>query len=80
MQLLEEIRDALRDAEKEKKKTATLHTLVLLHAAELESIEPLEFCRRVHIQETYQTEFRKMIAVSHRLAEFGYDVQKKAKA
>jgi hypothetical protein len=73
--LLDSIRIALDDAQKEKEKAATLHSLVLIHAAELASLEPLEFCRQLGIHKSYQTEFRKMLSATRVLEELGYAVQ-----
>ncbi|WP_411728185.1 hypothetical protein [Methyloglobulus sp.] len=64
MQLLDNIRTALYRAEKEKKKAAILHSLVLIHAIELKNLEPLEFCILLGIHESYKREFLKMLAVS----------------
>jgi len=77
MPIIDEIRDALIIAAEEKTKTATLHSLVLIHSRELEKMEPLEFCRLAGITEAYQIEFRKMISASRKLRELGYSIQKK---
>jgi hypothetical protein len=80
MQLLDDIRKSVIAAEHDKKKAAMIHSLVLIHAAQLEGVEPLEFCRRVGLQDSYQREFQKMLAASRVLTELGYSVQKDAKA
>ena len=70
------IRDAIKSAEKDRKKMATFHSLVLLHAEELQSVSPREFCQQIGVSEAYHIEFRKMISLSHRLTELGFDIQK----
>jgi hypothetical protein len=75
-QLLDEIRAAVHIAAKENKKAAMIHSLVLIHAAELEAVEPVEFCRHIGIPESYRTEFQKMLAAPRVLAGLGYAVQR----
>ena len=76
MELIETARIALQKAEREKKKAATFHCLVLLHAEELVEYGGKDFCRDVGAKETYKTEFAKMIAVARRLREMGYAITK----
>ena len=76
MELIETARLALQKAEKEKKKDATFHCLVLIHADELQDYGGKDFCREVGAKATYKTEFSKMIAAARRLKEMGYVIAK----
>lgn len=77
MELIETIRQALKHAAEDRKKVATFHSLVLLHASQLEHLDPHEFCRNVGVVDAFHIEFRKMIAAAHRLSELGYSIQKR---
>jgi hypothetical protein len=77
MPTIDSIRDALILAAESRAKTATLHSLVLIHARELEKVDPLEFCKAVGVPKSYTIEFRKMISASRKLRELGYTIQKK---
>lgn len=70
------IHDAIESAEKDRKKMATFHSIVLLHAEELESVSPQGFCCEIGFAKAYHIEFRKMISLAHRLTELGFDLQK----
>ncbi len=76
MPLLDELRAVIDSSAVEKKKTSTFHSLVLVHAADLEGIGADEVCRRLGMQKTWETEFSKMISIYKRLAELGYSIQK----
>jgi len=76
MPILNKIRRALGEARADKKKTATFHSMILIHAAELDGMGSEECCRQLGLQKSYKTEFGKMISASRRLAELGYSVKK----
>ena len=77
MDIIKTIKQDLKRAAEEKHKVAALHSLVLLHADSLSDLDPAEFCRLVEIPDTYQREFRKMLAVARYLDELGYSIQKR---
>ena len=74
MEIIETIRLALREAERENRKMATFHSLVLIHADVLRNMDPHEFCQSVDVPDSYCTEFRKMISAKHTLAGLGYTI------
>jgi hypothetical protein len=74
MDLIEEIRQKLQDAEARKKLTATFHALILAHANELEQIDPKIFCEKVGVGDVWKVEFKKMIAAAKMLREHGFDI------
>lgn len=69
-------RNALERARAERTLTATFHSLVLIHADELEDQEPLSFCLKVGLTEAYQIEFKKMISAARMLRTLGYRISK----
>ncbi len=73
-ELILEIKTELVKAAKERKKTETFHSLVILHADELAEVDPNEFCRRTDLSPPYATEFRKMVAARRRLREMGFNI------
>ena len=77
MSIIETIKLDLKKAAEERHKIAAFHSLVLLHADSLADYDPAEFCRVVEVPATYQTEFRKMLAVARHLDELGYSIQKR---
>lgn len=44
-----------------KKKVAMLHYQILIHANELEGMNPKEFCETIDVPESYATEFKKNV-------------------
>lgn len=70
--MIEKLRAALEDAAKKDQKTAMFHFQVLLHAAELEGVDPLTCCRELGLRDSYAVEFRKMIAAARVMREQGY--------
>ncbi|HLS27515.1 MAG TPA: hypothetical protein VK041_02625 [Opitutales bacterium] len=76
MDLLEDIKAAIDAALSEKKKVSTIHSLVLIHAADLRGLTPREFCRATGLAKSYEIEFTKMIKASERLPELGYAVRR----
>lgn len=75
MELIETIKLALQEAERENRKMATFHSLVLIHADVLRNMDPHEFCQNVEVPDSYCTEFRKMISVKSTLSGLGYSVR-----
>lgn len=76
MPIINEIKTAIDAAGDDKKRTSTFHSLILVHAAELEAIGGAEVCRQLGMQEVWRREFSKMISISKRLAELGYSVER----
>lgn len=52
-------------------KIAMFHLQVLMHANELATTDPVYFCHRVKVPESYATEFRKMISLARLMREEG---------
>jgi hypothetical protein len=77
MKNIESIKRAIQNATEKRKKTATFHSQVLLHAEILEHLDPAEFCREVGVPASFHIEFRKMIAAANALSELGYSIQKR---
>jgi hypothetical protein len=77
MSIVELFSQELARAEAEHRKMAVFHSLVLIHATELDGHDPLEFCRSVGLTDAYQTEFRKMISVAKLLPELGVALTRK---
>jgi hypothetical protein len=75
MPIINEIKAAINASGDEKKRTSTFHSMVLIHAAELDGIGAVEACRLLGMQDAWRTEFSKMISISKRLAELGYAVR-----
>lgn len=75
MELIEQIKSQLQIAESEKRKMATFHSLVLIHAHTLKNMDPKEFCMQVGVPDSYQAEFRKMLAAERALAGMGYSIR-----
>jgi len=69
--MIEEIRNALRDAALVNKKMAMFHFQVLKHAAVLDGVDPASFCRDIGVPQTYQTEFRKMLSLARLMRQQG---------
>lgn len=62
--MLREIAAKVSEAAHDKKKIAMLHYQVLIHAAELNGINPEDFCREINVSKKYATEFRKMLSLA----------------
>lgn len=62
--MIEQIRTDLHQAERKNQKIAMFHYQVLIHADELEGIDPVNLCKELSVPKTYATEFRKMIALA----------------
>lgn len=75
MELLERIKSELQVAEREKRKMATFLSLVLIHANELRTLDPSEFCAQVGVPDSYRAEFQKMLAAERALAGMGYHIR-----
>ncbi len=77
MDLIETIKTALDTARDNRTKTATFHSMILIHAKELEDRDALDFCRKVGVEDVWKTEFHKMISAARMLRELGFDITKK---
>jgi len=60
---LEDIKQALNDAEETRNKIAMFHYVTLKHAEDFMGEDPKTFCKAVGMQESYATEFLKMRAL-----------------
>jgi hypothetical protein len=56
-------------------KVAMFHLQVLLNAVELAAVDPIEFCRKVKMRDSFATEFRKMLGLSRLMREQGIEVK-----
>ncbi len=54
--------------------TAVFHFQVLKNAHLLTGVDPIEFCKRVGVKDSYQAEFRKMINVAKLMAQLGVEL------
>lgn len=72
--MFEEIAREIHLAATDGHKTAMLHFLVLKHAHHLANVDATEFCRLVGIQESYATEFRKMLSLARLLERQGASI------
>ncbi|NOU36534.1 MAG: hypothetical protein HOO88_07170 [Kiritimatiellaceae bacterium] len=77
MDLIDKIKTALDAARDNRTKTATFHSMILIHAKELEDRDALDFCRRVGIEDVWKVEFKRMISAARMLRELGFDITKK---
>lgn len=66
-----EIADRIKSATLSGNKTSMFHLQVLLHAKQLADVDPVEFCRLVGAQDSYKTEFRKMLKVAELMEQEG---------
>lgn len=69
--MIEEIRNAVRDAALANQKSAMFHFQLLKNAAALESVDPESFCRDIGIPISYKTEFRKMLSLARVMRQQG---------
>jgi hypothetical protein len=70
-----EISAKVHDAATKNNKIAMFHLQVLIHAHELQTTDPIEFCRAVKVPESYATEFRKMLSLSRALRDEGLSIR-----
>jgi hypothetical protein len=69
--VIEEIRQAVRDAALGKQKIAMFHFQVLKNAAALEGVDSAAFCREIGVPDTYKTEFTKMLGLARVMRQRG---------
>ena len=67
----DDIKKAVHDAARTDQKIAMFHFQILKHAAELEDVNPVEFCKELAVPATYATEFRKMLSLARLMREQG---------
>jgi hypothetical protein len=72
--MFDAIRQDIQDGERRGVKIATFHYHVLIDTDGAQSADPKEFCWAVGMQESFATEFRKMVALSRILRERGIDL------
>jgi hypothetical protein len=66
-----EIKAEIQAAALEDAKMSMFHFQVLKNAHDLNSDDPVEFCNRVGVPESYATEFRKMLALAQQIRGHG---------
>ena len=64
-----DIKKAVHDAAGTNQKIAMFHFQILKHAAELEGVNSVEFCKELAVPATYATEFRKMLSLARVMRE-----------
>lgn len=69
---IDEIARKVREAEKTKNKIAMFHYQILIHAKELEGVDAIEFCKEIGVNESYATEFRKMLSLAKLMRDEGH--------
>ena len=74
--MYEEIAEQVRVAALAGSKIAMFHFQVLKNAQALSNDEPIDFCRRIGVPESYATEFRKMLALAQVIKRHGLTISK----
>jgi hypothetical protein len=69
--MIEQIKAAVHGAVGTNQKTAMFHFQVLKNADELADIDPKGFCKEISVEESFASEFRKMIALARLMKEQG---------
>jgi len=77
MDIIDQFKSALAAAKLNRTKTATFHSMVLIHSEELEDRDALDFCRRVGVEDVWHIEFTKMILAARMLRKLGFAITKK---
>lgn len=67
--MIEEIASRVRSAASEHQKIAMFHFMILKYAFELKDVDPVAFCRKIDVPESFATEFRKMLALRRLMRE-----------
>lgn len=62
--MYDEIARQIKRATPSGNKTSMFHLQVLLNAKQLADVDPVQFCLLVGAQESYKTEFRKMLKLA----------------
>ena len=73
--MYEEISRKIHQAEATGNKVAMFHLQVLLNAHQLERVDPVEFCTLIKVNESYATEFRKMISLAKLMDKQGIKLE-----
>jgi len=69
--VIEQIKDAVGNAAESNQKMAMFHFHVLKNADEFAEMDPRGFCKEVSVPESYEREFRRMIALARLMKEQG---------
>ena len=75
--MYEEIAKRIADGYDNRNMTAVFHFQVLKNAHLLTGVDPVEFCRIVGVKDSYQTEYRSMMAVAKLMAQLGVELTEK---
>ena len=75
---IQKIISKIKEAEQKNQKIAMFHLQSLIHAEELQGVDPVQFCKDVGMKESFATEFRKMMSLSKVLKDEGYALMKKS--
>lgn len=75
--MYEEIAKRIAEGYDNRNMTAVFHFQVLKNAHLLAGVDPIEFCKRVGVQESYQAEYRKMMSVAKLMAQLGVELTEK---
>ena len=74
MAIVSKIAKDIADASLANNKSVTFHYSVLIHAKELQGVDPIEFCREVGMPESYKAEYRKMIKLAKFIKQRGMKI------
>ena len=69
--MIDDIKAAVHAAAASKRKIAMFHLQILMHAEELEGVDPVAFCEELAVPAPYATEFRKMLGLARLMKERG---------
>lgn len=72
--MIEQIKQAIQEAEVSGQKMAMFHFQVLKNANALETTAPKLFCKQVGAPESYATEFRKMLSLARVIRQQGLHI------
>jgi hypothetical protein len=72
--VLEQIKAAIHEAAPKQQKLAMFHLQVLKNADDLAGINPKQFCKEISVKESWETEFRQMLALARLMKEKGIKI------
>jgi hypothetical protein len=74
---VEMIATRIKEAQSQKKKVAMFHYQILMHADELRGVNAIQFCRDVGMQDSFATEFKKMLKLAEMIKDEGYVIKER---
>ena len=67
-ELVSRIKTEIAIGTKNRERMVTFHAMVVCNARMLSNMDPVEFCRKVGVSDSYAIEFKKMLALAPRLS------------